>query len=201
MDEIVFKEENHSYTVNGKDCLSVTTILKYAGIAPDSPFYTEKGKLRGRYTHKACELLDENDLDYSSMDPAIESYIKAYELFLKENDVEWEASEERVYNKYFHYVGTLDRRGFLNAKKAIVDIKTGVVQPWAGLQIVAYSMCFEEPVEYERWALQLKSNGKYKLHRFIDPYDSEVFKAACDVAKWKEKNMKPLSSRGNGLGA
>lgn len=196
MDEIIFREEANTYLVNGEEYPRVTFILKEAGIAPEIPFYTETGRLRGKYVHEACQLLDEGDLNYDDLDPILEPYVKAYELFLNENKTDWEGIEERVFNKSLGYVGTLDRRGTLNGSKTILDIKTGIVQPWAGLQIAAYEMCFDTP--YQRYALQLKKNGTYKLHKFIDTNDYEVFKSAISIVNWKKNNPKPLSSRGDG---
>jgi len=101
------------------------------------------------------------------------------------------------------FAGTLDRAGTfpkLGASKgryAVLDIKTGSIPSWAGIQLAAYAMLLPSEVPPRRFALLLKKNGKYKLQEFRDEEDYVAFYGACHIVEgkrlineWRTKNGK-----------
>lgn len=192
MDELVFDKESHIYMVNGEEIPGVSYILQEAGIAIPSPFYTEAGRVRGHKVHAACEYLDQDDLDYSTLDSETLPYVQAYENFLKETGFKSELIEHKKAHPIFKYAGTIDRVGILNEEKVVLDIKTGTQQISWPIQLAAYDMlindtpdAFENTNFSKRIALQLNKNGTYRLHTYSNLKDYNVFIAALEIAKWK----------------
>jgi len=181
-----FDEATHIYKWNGKPVNNVTTIIKEAGLSDDR-FYTEESRIRGSAVHLACQYYDEGALDWDSVIEEYKPYVDAYIDFLNVAKPVWHGIELRLYNERYNYAGTLDREGLLFERNAILDLKTGAVPEWVKIQTAAYEDCIDG--SYDRYALQLKSNGTYKLH---GPYkssaDFKVFKAAITITNWKGNN-------------
>lgn len=131
---INFDEENHIYTVYGKQVPSVTQILKevfpnkYSGIPPE---ILEKKAEYGKQVHKYIEIIEKKKPKkplayikrYYNPDMYQEENIKQYLKIKEENKIKVLASEKMVlYGLY--YCGTLDMLASVNGKRAIIDIKT-----------------------------------------------------------------------------
>lgn len=151
----------------------VTQVLSATGISDfskirNADFYLQ----RGQDIHLICESIDKGESDWWS-DGDLAGYANAYQLFKKETGFIPELIEHPVFNEVRKYRGTLDRTGrFPNRKrKAIVDIKSGVVADWTRLQTIAYANCLPNPEEFERYGLSLAGNGKYKL---TAPFDNDL---------------------------
>lgn len=75
------------------------------------------------------------------MKNAIDGFIK----WIKENDVKFLASEQKIYSKKYRYAGTLDIEALVNGKRTIIDIKTSkAIYPEMLLQASAYLKAREE---------------------------------------------------------
>ena len=115
---------------------------------------------RGTRVHKWCELYDAGELEtLISIDDELIPFVEAYIAFRSDwHDVSWIAIEERVWSSDYLYAGTLDRR----SAEVLLDIKTGSVADWHGLQLTAYDMCFETSHK-KLFNLYLRSDGRYRL--------------------------------------
>ena len=184
MPEIVFNNEGHIYTVDGKIIPSVTTIIKDCGLI-DTTWFTEGATTRGTYVHQATELLDRDDLDEASLDPVLIPYVDAYRRFKQETGFVIDDIEKRVHNATYGYAGTLDRTGtFIGDKtKSIIDIKTGQPAKWHGVQLAAYALCYQEP--HNRYGVYLSNTGSYRLERYKNRQDTQVFLACLTVYKFR----------------
>lgn len=111
-----FNSTTHTYKRNGLVIPGVTTILRQAGFV-DISWYTEAARWRGSNIHTACMFDDRGTLDEESDDgrealAPIQGYIDAWRLF--------------------------KQQFCLNSDPIIIDLKSGVVQPWAALQMAGY---------------------------------------------------------------
>ena len=118
-----FNEETHTYTnEKGKELISVTTLLKRAGISPDYSNVREDilkaSAERGTLIHKEIEVY--NKTGEVGFTPELQSFIN----YCKENDIEILASEKMVYNE--DVAGTIDLivRYRKTKKVKYVDLKT-----------------------------------------------------------------------------
>ena len=118
-----FNEETHTYTnEEGKVLVSVTTLLKWAGISPNYDNVREdilKAKAeRGTLIHKEIEdYVKKGEVGFTA---ELQSFIK----YITENDIEVLASEKMVNND--DVAGTIDLivRYRKNGKVKYVDLKT-----------------------------------------------------------------------------
>lgn len=158
---ILFDEAKHIYTVANIVRPSVTGILKGAGLVDDQ-WFTETAAWRGTVAHAVTQLEDEDDLVEESVDDGVKGYLDAYRNFKVKTKFLPQLIEARVFNSLLNYAGTLDRTGFADGCKTLVDLKTGVPTKPTALQTVGYALCLEKPFEWRRFAVQLKKDGNYK---------------------------------------
>lgn len=166
-----FDPITHTYTENGRRLLSVTEILRRGGLAPlppvaDLEWYAD----RGTKIHRCCELLDRNELDWSSVDPRIEGYVQAWAAFRDETGFRPKAIEKPIQHKDLGYAGTPDRTGFLNRIPAVLDIKTGAIPDWTRYQLAAYASALGG--DWWRIAVRISGDGKFSMK----PYPRTMFR-------------------------
>lgn len=160
MSEILLDEATHIYNVDGHIIPSVTQILFAMGLIKsytNNPWYAE----RGIAIHRACHLMDIDDLDESTLDPQLRGYIDAYRKFKEESAWKFEHLEESLCHPAYRYCGTPDRW------LPLIDIKS--TENHEPLQLEAYAELLRangfNPLIHA-YFLTLYEDGKYKL----DPY-------------------------------
>ena len=176
---VTFDKETHIYKIDGVVVPSNTQILSETGLV-DSSWYTQEGADRGTAVHLACQLHDE--------DPIVEPYLSAYKKFLAESKFVPELIEVPMANHIHRYGTTIDRTGMLNGRDVLLELKTGVEQPFWPIQLALQNECL--PKRLIRAALQLRIDGTYRLHEFMDPNDRQVALAAVTLYWWKKNNLK-----------
>ena len=173
-----FDEENHIYLKDGVILKSVTQILKelfplkYDGI-PENILY-EKARY-GTELHKFIEIIEKRKPKrplayikkyYNPNIYQIES-LKDYLEIKKKYNIEITDSEKMVVYKDI-YCGTLDLKGTVNDKKAIIDIKTtyDLDELYVSWQNSLYEMA-SEPVDelYCMWLPKGHLGKLVKLER------------------------------------
>jgi hypothetical protein len=183
-----FDEATHTYTVDGQIYPSVTQILVAEGFI-DPTWFTEWSRQRGKLAHLCTHLDDTGELDESTVDPALAPYLEAYRRFKRESGFIVSGSEVQMAHAGYRFAGTLDKVGtFKDATCAIIDLETGGHQITKAIQTAAYEIL--KGSRYNRFALQLKDDGLYKLHPFVDRQDKSVFLSALSLYYWKLNNLK-----------
>lgn len=185
--DLIFKPDTHQYFKDGVELPGVTTILSDLGFI-EKDFFTEYGRTRGKFVHLACELDDRNELDEDACDSALLPYLKAWRSFKRDTGIKIESIEKPVASSIYNFAGTLDRLVTLNGSCCILDIKSGAVSPWTGLQLAAYEIA--ENKRLKRFAVQLMETEKYKLHPYTDPQDRQIFLAAVACWHWINNHKK-----------
>ena len=92
--------------------------------------------------------------------------INAFREWIKQNEVEWLAAEQRVYSRTHNYAGTVDAVARVNGEFAVIDFKTSAkIYEEYYLQVAAYSKCVEdiygEPVDGAYILRFDKESGKF----------------------------------------
>lgn len=192
---LVFEEEPHEYRINGVPVVSITQAMRDAGIvdhrAPD-PVAME----RGRLVHLMCHLYDQGRLDLQSVDPALAPYFSGWPKFCLDHDWEPKASEcplgQTFFNNVYWYAGTPDKYGIVDHHPAIVEIKTGTLPSWVGLQLAGQELLLRMnhvhttgPVR--RICVNLPGDGTYKMSRWQEPSDQQIFLSAVAISNWKRR--------------
>lgn len=190
MSELVFRAEDHTYWLDGRQIPALHDILGDMGFCPNNGFYTEGSAARGRAIHLATQLFDEgmtaeeaiNSLG-SSVDGdlgyAIEGYIRDYAAFREQNTgFRWFQIEEPIANERLRYATTPDRVGIdPDDEPCVLDIKSGQKEKWHKVQLAGQDFSKKA----RRYALYITDTpGKFSLIRFDDPGDS----VAWEYAAW-----------------
>lgn len=197
---LTFDEEKHEYRWNGERVPNVTSIIghltDYSHVPPAA---LEKARQEGVAVHKMVELHFKGQL--GRVPEWMAGHHAALLRFIDETGFWLAETERKVYHPKKRYAGTLDLAGGFTKLKgskhpAIIDVKRSFFGgPAIGLQTEGYrdALNAEEksPNLYrERYALQLKTDGRYRLISYHDdPQHAEdgiAFLACLQQLRWKE---------------
>lgn len=188
-----FDPSDHSYYLGDRRLIGVSEAIQAAGLKDFSrvePAVLERARQRGTAVHAACHYLDDGDLDWSTVSPEIEPYVRAWERFKKDTGVELLRIEKPLFHATLGYAGTPDRVVNLYPHKGIIDLKTYAPDVVTGIQLAGYSyleLGQQSPLDApKRWGLWLKDDGKYSLTEFTDNGDERIFLACLDICKFKK---------------
>lgn len=202
MGVLLFNEDTHTYTLDGKELPSVTQALQHItahNFAHVDPAVLARASELGTATHKMIELDCKGDLDEDDLPEPLQTPFKAWRSFLETSGFVVLASELRVLSMRYLYAGTLDLFGMLNERFCIIDAKrTAAVPRSAGPQTYGYEAALREmevaksfditpTTPIDRYALHLKADGKWTLVPFTDKNDARVFLAALTCHTWMRK--------------
>lgn len=193
---LTFQDDGHVYRLDGEIVPSVTQLIEgvYAGAYDRIPeAILERKSAIGVAVHFGTELIDADELDESSVDPVIVPYLDAYREFLAREKPQWTMSERALAHPTWRYAGRLDRAGIVREKQSTVDVKTvAQLHPAIGVQTAAYDLLYQHavsrPTPSQRFALQLKPDGTYRLVPYTEPDDYRVFLALLSVHNWVKKH-------------
>jgi hypothetical protein len=188
-------EPNHSYFLGNKRLIGVSEAIKAAALNDFSmikPEVLEHAAQRGKAVHAACHYLDDGDLNWATVSPEIEPYVRAWERFKAETGVELLEIETPRYHATLGFAGTPDRIVKFGPNVGVLDLKTFNPSDVTGVQLSAYSVLrfgpqpsFNAP---KRWGLWLRDDGKYSLTSYEDRGDEAVFLACLTICKFKMAN-------------
>ena len=190
---ISFDPVTHTYTIDGVEVPSVTTVCRFLSYdqKSDKPWLARVAADRGTRVHAACAAIDYG-IDPEET-PDIAGYLKAYRRFLKDYRPEWEGIEYTVGNN--EIAGTIDRFGTLyDGRFCILDIKTGSQLHDAPLraQLTGYQWLLSGGVHlqypYYLYALQLSKDGTYQLREV--QRDDELLLSCIFINKALERKKK-----------
>lgn len=150
---INFDEATHTYTRNGNQYTSVTTLLNKYGLSPSyaniPQNVLQQAANRGHNTHKAFEnyikqgLVDLNDTDLANFI----KYVTARNI-----DVKTSTSEEIVYDDTYLIAGTIDWQYIDLDEEVIADFKTTSQIHWESvtwqLSIYNFIKCKGDIIQY-----------------------------------------------------
>lgn len=188
-------EATHRYSHGGATYPSVTGILRAVGIVNYSAIPAaalEKAALRGKYAHLAAELDDKGQLDESTLDDALRPYLAAWrsfraELHRRDGVILQEWIERPMVSIALGYAGTVDRIVRIDGEDVTLDIKTGKLQRWTGVQLAAYDM-IRSVVGRRRIGIELRKDGTFEWTDFRDEGDTVTWLAALRVYQFTNTN-------------
>jgi hypothetical protein len=165
----------------------VTTIIREAGLMP--PVYDEAANdakaILGTEVHRLCARRK------APPGPAGD-YARSFLRWLEETGAKVLRSEFKVRGvglmtgRTIHYVGRCDLELEWKGDRWVIDIKTGAVGRWHGVQVAAYSVALGDAL-YKPGILWL-SPSRAKLYAdppIISPGDYEAWDACLKLWYWK----------------
>ena len=179
---ISFDPVTHTYTIDGVEVPSVTTVCRFLAYdqKSDKPWLARVAADRGTRVHEACAAIDYGLYPEETED--ISGYLKAYRRFLKDYRPDWEGIEYTVGSAEIGMAGTIDRFGTLyDGRRCILDIKTGTQLHDAPLraQLTGYKrlLALDRGFYPEYlYALQLSKDGTYTM---VDVRQDDELLNAC----------------------
>jgi len=192
---VEFNEDGHTYTVNGEEMTSVTTILADSGITRKDK-YPMFAATKGKDIHKLIQLSDENDLDMVSLDDNQYLHLVAWHDARKTMGLTDPKHELIVFHSAYKYAGTVDVIDW--ASMTLVEIKSGNKEKWHPLQVAGYKLAFESYFNEKLQNLYIVYTkpeyvGKNIVKVEDTEYLQEVFTAALKIAGWKNAKSKRQS--------
>lgn len=194
---IELDEASHTYYVDGVAQLSVTQILKAAGLI-DTQWFTEFGRWRGSAVHKATRYFDEGDVDRRTLDQAVKPFVADWKDFRERTGFIPTLIETPRYDGLYNYCGTPDRRGYFMGGKPedsneLIDLKCypgGKAPWWTRLQLAGYGRLLDPRRVFRRYAIVLTGKGPVVEEYATEDYLEDVndFLACIRVARLKERN-------------
>lgn len=186
-----FDPATHEYRLpDGRRVPSVTEILRATGVSTDFEAIgalsqtvhdaIELKRAIGSALHQDIVAFDDNDLDWSTVDPRVLPYVQAWQQFRADKPHLTPTERERiVYHAALQYAGTFDGVFFdsVTGRRILIDIKTGDADAaGARYQLCGYMLCV--PAE-ERWAVRLLPGRTvpYQVTPYTDYRDFEVWRA------------------------
>lgn len=183
------EQDPRRYMLGNRELAGVTTVLQEKGFI-DLEWFTEASRVRGSYVHAACHYLDEGKLDWKTVDPKLEGYVRAWERCKIELGIETFIDiETPIYHETLLFAGTPDRRAVINRDTIVLDIKTSKPQDWHGLQTAAYDILYGG-YGLGRLGVYLAADGTYRVHWYRDRQDKNIFLAALACYQWQKNRNK-----------
>ena len=197
MDDLIFKAKKHEYvTADGKKLPSVSELIEplskcvYGEIDPE---VLAIAAMKGTEIHRLTEVLDREKM--CECPEELSGYLIAYTNFVKEHNPRWLYTEEPM-RYYDDYAGTIDRFGFVDDVRTLVDIKTS--SKITGKNLVVYEAqlnlyrrmleAHEEKVD-KLYILHLKKDGGYTLEEI------NIDDTLADICLYISKRMKERKRR------
>ena len=159
----------------------------------------------GRAVHEWCEQailwkLGEAEIPSMPADEQAVNAINAFRDWVKQNEVEWLAAEQRVYSRTHKYAGTVDAVARVNGEFTVIDFKTSTrIYEEYYLQVAAYSKCVEdiygEPVDAAYILRFDKVSGKFDADK-SDNIDVDFITFSGLLVGYR--GLTKLRSRGKG---
>lgn len=194
--ELSFDALAHEYRrPDGAVIPSVTQILGAVGVAVNfeelrtlSTFTAAAIELKreiGTALHQDAHAYDDNDLDWTTVDPRVLPYLHAWVTFRENSGLVPTTRERRVYHPTLGYAGTLDGIFQLpTGHRVLVDIKTGDPDDsGCAYQTAAYVAAYEienpDAVIHQRWGVRLTPDRAipYRVSHYADWRDFAHFQA------------------------
>jgi hypothetical protein len=189
---LIYRDENHSYTLDGRPIPGITRILSDLGAFPGSDHFTEESRQRGQAAHLACQLADQHCPQADSVDEALERldlaeallpFLAGYLKFRRENRYHALRWETPACSRRLRVGGRPDSDGQLDGQHALVDVKSWASQGAkpkhsAEVQTAAYAIMLAEEAQIpdhriQRYVLKLPGDGNYRLYHCTDAMDLE----------------------------
>lgn len=174
-------------------------LVNYSHVEPD---ILERKSELGREVHNATFLYDAGKTIKTDarVEPHLEAWIDfrrrtGFKPVLREYRDVYEL-EGRAFGMQFDAIGDLD------GIETLVELKIcSTIMPHHGVQLAAQAACVRQSRYHLKSPLalfrsrgrvvaQLKPNGSFKVHRFIDPSDFPEFVACLHTTYWKKQHEK-----------
>ena len=167
--------------------IGITRVLAYSGVT-SYDFVQEDDLFKGSEIHKLVALACLGNLDRKSVPKELLGYLNARDSFIRETGFIPVRIEQDVYSKELNVRGRIDCAGLMHGKYALVEWKSGTIQPAVALQLCLGGHLLDPG----KWCIEIRRaiEGRRQLfgQEFPDdalafgPDDGEMLRARCRLA-------------------
>ena len=184
---------DHKYYVDGVEVAGNTNALRAVGLGHG--FGNEFDMQRGKNAHLATRLYDERRLDWTTVSTRIEPYLAGWIAFRKISGFEPVWIERAIYCKRYGFATRLDRMGWLNGRRVVIQIKTGGLDVSVGPQTAGEALAAQEVLgcPVDRFAVVLPGDRWFDLQPLTSRADFPEFLSA--VASWNYRRARGWDGR------
>jgi hypothetical protein len=198
---LVFDAVKHEYWLDGHLVPSTTQILRESGLIRFDgipPFILEAARTRGSAVHALVHYLNEDDLDWGSVDPAYRGYLDAWVACKNERQIVPLLCEHRIASRRHRVAGTLDLLCEIDGNGWLIDYATGdpedvskdfqtgsylgLAYEWGILEDARLRDTLQLHHRWRRAAVRLRRTGKFSVTEYTDPRDYARFQTLA--AAW-----------------
>jgi hypothetical protein len=193
---ISFDADRHAYEIDNVSVPSVTQVLESQNDWSHVPAWQlEAARCLGRDVHAALSLLASDSLDWASLDPAVEPYVRGAERFLRETGATVLASELVVGSKTLGVAGTLDLLMLWDGFEYLIDWKISAAVPsTVGAQLAAYQRLYADTfrkgrrlLKSRRACVRLKHNDYSCTAMNENNGDWNLFQSCLNAYKHRQR--------------
>jgi hypothetical protein len=187
--DLEYNDQEHCYFYQGQRIPGFHDIAHRFRLTDTTWDIAQEYLIRGKAIHEGIRLINNKQLDWSTVHEDIKNHLAAYQNFVKMNGWKSVKSEAIAYHPKFMYACRLDDYGFFEGsqKPSIIEYKTTTIPKWAGIQTAAQEIAVDGDL-CDRWAVALKADGTYSLRQFIDPVDHYIWMSMVAIFNWQKNN-------------
>lgn len=193
--ELIFREADHTYFMDGVEVPSVTKIIEPAyDFCFVKQEHLDRARDLGSKVDRTIQLFETGTLDRPSLHPILEAYLAQYlraKDFLKFDPIGFQT---QVCSRKYKYAGTMDLHGLLlpsmpfdDVEEVIIDIKTGLYYSAHKLQTAGYKLAAVErgivSEKCKRASLYLAEDS-FEIVWHTSPYDVIAFISLQNFHHW-----------------
>ena len=129
----------------------------------------------------------------------VKTPMENFHKWVESREVEWIASEKKVYSKFWNYAGTIDALAKINGELYVIDFKTSAkIYKEYYLQVYGYAQAIHEMVNddsnkhYPKGIIVRLDKNENKFQEVAFECEPRVFHNALSIKEFQSKRIKKL---------
>ena len=129
----------------------------------------------------------------------VKTPMENFHKWVESKEIEWIASEKKVYSKFWNYAGTIDALAKINGELYVIDFKTSAkIYKEYYLQVYGYAQAIHEMVNdesnkhYPKGMIVRLDKNEDKFQEVAFECEPRVFHNALSIKEFQSKRIKKL---------
>ena len=187
---------------NHTDDVEMQAIV-YDGIRSAHKGISREAQIIGSDVHKWIELWIKFKIHGGSSVAdypyEVKTPMENFHKWVESREIEWIASEKKVYSKFWNYAGTIDALAKINGELYVIDFKTSAkIYKEYYLQVYGYAQAIHEMVNdesnkhYPKGMIVRLDKNEDKFQEVAFECEPRVFHNALSIKEFQSKRIKKL---------
>ena len=177
--------------------------ITYNGIRNAHKEISREAQIIGSDVHKWIELWIKFKIHGGSSVAdypyEVKTPMENFHKWVESREIEWIASEKKVYSKFWNYAGTIDALARINGELYVIDFKTSAkIYKEYYLQVYGYAQAIHEMVNdesnkhYPKGMIVRLDKNEDKFQEVAFECEPRVFHNALSIKEFQSKRIKKL---------